>query len=73
MSIHFANKKAGGFLAQVFGQPPRHEIREALRHFEQLMETGEISTIEGWTSGRRIKCRTVVELGKLLHFESFAE
>jgi uncharacterized membrane protein len=42
----------GYALAKVFGEDPERQGRESLRHFKQLMETGEIPTIEGQSSGR---------------------
>ena len=45
-----------GFLglavAKVLGEDPERIAREDLRHFKQLMEAGEIPTIEGQPSGR---------------------
>jgi uncharacterized membrane protein len=34
--------KAGSFVASLFGRDPSHAIREDLRHFKQLLESGEI-------------------------------
>jgi uncharacterized membrane protein len=45
--------KVGHTLAQLFGESPAQQIREDLRRFKQLMEAGEIPTIEGQPSGRR--------------------
>jgi uncharacterized membrane protein len=36
--------KAGAFVARLFGKAPEQEIKEELRHFKQLMETGEVIT-----------------------------
>ncbi|HEX5809077.1 MAG TPA: SRPBCC family protein, partial [Anaerolineales bacterium] len=44
----------GAAFAKLFGQEPGTQIKEDLRHFKQIMETGEISTVEGQSSGRRI-------------------
>ena len=44
--------KIGSSLVQLFGAEPKQLIREDLRRFKQLMETGEIATIDGQTSGR---------------------
>jgi uncharacterized membrane protein len=42
----------GAAVAKLFGRAPEQEIQEDLRHFKQLMETGEIlqsdSTAKGW-------------------------
>jgi uncharacterized membrane protein len=42
----------GAAVVKLFGKDPGKEIREGLRRFKQLMETGEIMTIEGQPSGR---------------------
>ncbi len=42
----------GVAVAKVLGEDPDHQTGENLRRFKQLMETGEITTIEGQTSGR---------------------
>jgi uncharacterized membrane protein len=44
---------AGALVAKVLGRDPALQLREALRRFKQLMETGEIATTEGQPSGRR--------------------
>lgn len=45
----------GGILtalfAKLFGEEPDQQIREDLRHFKQIMETGEIPTTEGQPMG----------------------
>ncbi len=43
---------AGPALAKIFGEDPEAQIRQGLRRFKQLAETGEIATIEGQSSGR---------------------
>jgi uncharacterized membrane protein len=45
--------KLGAAFAWAFGEDPSHVIREGLRRFKQLMETGEIPTTEGQPRGRR--------------------
>jgi uncharacterized membrane protein len=40
-------------LAWLFGGGIEHEIAEDLRRFKQIMETGEIATTEGQSSGRK--------------------
>lgn len=42
----------GSAFAKLFGGDPSQMIREDLRRFKQLMETGEIATIEGQPTGR---------------------
>jgi uncharacterized membrane protein len=39
--------KVGVALAKLFGADPRQQIREDLRRFNQMMETGEIPTTAG--------------------------
>jgi uncharacterized membrane protein len=45
--------KLGKTFAKLFGKDPSQTIREDLRHFKQLMETGEIATTVGQSHGRR--------------------
>jgi len=42
----------GATIAKLLGEEPEIQVREDLRHFKQVMETGEIPTIQGQTSGR---------------------
>lgn len=44
--------KLGTTLAQLLGGEPQQLIKEDLRRLKQLMEAGEIPTIDGQTSGR---------------------
>jgi uncharacterized membrane protein len=43
----------GAAVARLFGASPSRTIREDLRRFKQLMETGEIPTTKGQPAGRR--------------------
>jgi uncharacterized membrane protein len=43
--------KVGAAVAWLFGEEPSVQIREDLRRFKQLMETGEIPTIHGQPFG----------------------
>lgn len=43
--------KIGAAAARMFGEEPNQTIREDLRRFKQLMETGEIPTAKGQPSG----------------------
>lgn len=45
--------KAGWVIAKLFGKDPAMEVREDLRRFKQIMETGEISTAQGQPHGKR--------------------
>lgn len=44
--------KLGSAIAWLFGEEPGQQIREDLRRFKALLETGEIPTTEGQSSGR---------------------
>lgn len=44
--------RLGAAVARLFGEAPNQTIREDLRRFKQLMETGEIPTTAGQPSGR---------------------
>ena len=44
----------GAAFAKLFGEEPGTQIKEDLRHFKQIMETGEIPTVAGQPSGRRM-------------------
>jgi len=39
--------------AKLFGEEPKQQIGDDLHRFKQIMETGEITTVEGQSSGRR--------------------
>jgi uncharacterized membrane protein len=43
--------RLGSFIAMLFGEEPGQQIQEDLRRFKQLMETGEVATIEGQPRG----------------------
>jgi uncharacterized membrane protein len=45
--------RLGATVAKLFGEEPSQQIREDLRRFKQLIETGEIPTTRGQPSGRR--------------------
>ncbi|MBX3064755.1 MAG: SRPBCC family protein [Anaerolineae bacterium] len=44
--------KIGATIAKLFGKEPSVQIQEDLHRLQQLLETGEISTATGQTSGR---------------------
>ncbi|HZI18811.1 MAG TPA: SRPBCC family protein [Pyrinomonadaceae bacterium] len=44
--------RLGAFVARLFGENPDQQIADDLSRFKQLMETGEVTTVEGQTSGR---------------------
>ena len=45
--------KVGRAFAKLFGREPEQTVREDLRRFKSLIETGEIPTVVGQSSGRR--------------------
>jgi uncharacterized membrane protein len=45
--------RLGAIVARLFGEEPNQTIREDLRRFKRLLETGEIPTTQGQPSGRR--------------------
>src|SRR5688500_13085564 len=45
--------RVGAAVARLFGEEPNQTVREDLRRFKRLLETGEIPTTEGQPSGRR--------------------
>ncbi|HKO60242.1 MAG TPA: SRPBCC family protein [Pyrinomonadaceae bacterium] len=47
--------RAASLIAKLFGKEPGQLIEHNLRRFKQLIETGEIPTTEGQTSGREQK------------------
>src|SRR5437764_7491 len=42
----------GAAAAKLFGEDPAHQVQEELRHFKQIVETGEVATTEGQPVGR---------------------
>ena len=44
--------KLGAAIAWLFGEEPNQQIRDDMRRFKQLMETGEIPTLERNSSAR---------------------
>lgn len=45
--------KLGATIAKLFGEEPSIQIKDDLRRFKQLMETGEIATTEGQPRGKK--------------------
>lgn len=54
--------RAGHALAHLLGEAPDQQVREDLRHFKQLIETGEIATTHGQSHGRRFAVGKVASL-----------
>ena len=54
--VHFQYNPPGGKLgaaiARLFGEEPNQTVREDLRRLKRLLETGEVPTIQGQSSGR---------------------
>ncbi len=46
---------AGVALAKVLGEEPSQQVEDGLRHFKQIMETGEVPTVEGQPRGPQPK------------------
>lgn len=44
----------GAAIARIFGEEPGQQLREDLRNFKAMMETGEIPSVEGQPSGRNM-------------------
>src|SRR5215212_9604548 len=42
----------GAAFAKLFGEEPDQQINEDLRRFKQIMETGEVATVQGQPTGR---------------------
>lgn len=51
----------GQYLSYLLGPVPERQIREEVRHFKQLMETGEIPTTDGQPSGRRSAVVSIIQ------------
>jgi len=43
----------GSLVARLFGENPQQQVRDALRRFKEIIETGEVPTVHGQTHGRR--------------------
>jgi uncharacterized membrane protein len=43
--------RLGHWIATLFGEAPRRQMRNDLRNFKRLMETGEIPTVNGQPRG----------------------
>lgn len=52
LSYESPGGKIGSLIAKLFGEEPEQQVAEDLRRFKRLMETGEIITVKGQTSGR---------------------
>jgi len=52
LSYEAPGGKLGSWIAWALGEEPSSQVTEDLRRFKRLMETGEIITVKGQTSGR---------------------
>lgn len=55
--------RAGAMVARLFGEEPSVQVRQDLRRFKQLIETGEISTTKGQPSGKRTLTASLLRKG----------
>jgi uncharacterized membrane protein len=66
LMVHY--RPPAGLLGRIadkaLGQPPAFELKEDLRRFKQILETQEIATTRGQTSGRRSLFARVVRAGR---------
>ncbi len=53
LTYHNPGGKLGAAFAKMFGREPEQQVREDLRRFKALMETGEIPTVVGQPKGPR--------------------
>jgi hypothetical protein len=52
MQYHPPAGSMGAAVAKLLGEEPSGQVHEALRNFKQMMETGEIASVDGQSSGR---------------------
>src|SRR6266496_1038791 len=52
MQYHPLGGSMAAAFAKLFGEEPDIQVREDLRHFKQIMETGEIPSVDGQPTGR---------------------
>jgi len=53
---------AGAMIAKLFGEEPQQQLKDDLRRFKQVLETGEIPRTDGQPSGpRSLKFKTLAE------------
>lgn len=66
ISMHYGAPAGGAVrsIAKLFGLDPGSELRQDLRRFKQLIETGEIATTRGQPSGRRSALGRVLPEGR---------
>jgi uncharacterized membrane protein len=64
LTYHNPAGKVGAAFAKMIGREPEQQVREDLRRFKSLMETGEIPTVVGQPSGRRSSVVRVMHAAK---------
>lgn len=60
----------GAAIAKLFGEEPNQQVENDLRHFRNLMEAGEIPTVEGQPSGKRRATAQAFTSGAKSKFQS---
>jgi uncharacterized membrane protein len=68
MSYDILGGSAAAAVAKIFGEEPGRQIREDLRRFKQILETGQTATVVGQPSGRyeqAMKEREEISQGKV--------
>ena len=55
---------AGALTARLFGEEPEVQLQDDLRRFKQIVETGELATIEGQPHGERSMFYGLISKGK---------
>jgi len=63
---------AGKVTAKLFGEDPTQQVRDDLRHFKQVLETGEIVYSEGNPAGSHVKRLTKQRAAQPLSDREFA-
>ncbi|GII34784.1 hypothetical protein Pmi06nite_82260 [Planotetraspora mira] len=53
LRYHVPGGKAGSVIARLLGEHPEQQVRDDLRRFKQVMETGEVVRSEGRSEGTR--------------------
>ncbi|MFN2513319.1 MAG: SRPBCC family protein [Pyrinomonadaceae bacterium] len=61
MNYNVTGGRVTAALARLLGQAPEQLVAEDLRRLKQILETGEIATIEGQTSGRAENAHRIAE------------
>lgn len=61
MNYNVTGGKVTAALARLLGQAPEQMVAEDLRRLKQILETGEVATIEGQTSGRAENAHRIAE------------